>query len=60
MQSHGREDPLLPFAIAERLRDLMVDNGLSVDFVPFRGGHQIPDVVLERASTLVREVTARS
>lgn len=45
-QSHGQLDPLLPFTQAERLRDVLVAAGLPVDFVPFRGGHEIPPVVL--------------
>lgn len=57
LQSHGREDPLLPFAIAERLRDLLVAGGVSVEFIPFRGGHQIPENVLEAASAFIRDVT---
>jgi len=56
LQSHGRLDPLLPFDMAERLRDLMVEAGLEVDFVPFRGGHEIPGVVLEHLQLLLRRV----
>jgi phospholipase/carboxylesterase len=46
-QSHGREDPLLPFATAEALRDALKESGQDVTFCPFRGGHEIPPVVLE-------------
>jgi phospholipase/carboxylesterase len=48
LQSHGREDPLLAFMTAEWLRDLLVEAGLKVDFVPFSGGHTIPLNVLEK------------
>jgi phospholipase/carboxylesterase len=54
LQSHGTHDPLLPFAMAERLRDRLVAAGLSVDFVPFRGGHEIPMLVLDRLGAFVR------
>jgi len=54
LRSHGRRDPLLPFDMAERLRDRMTDAGLEVDFVPFAGGHEIPGVVLERLQALLR------
>ncbi len=47
-QSHGLKDPLLPFAAAERLRDLLEGAGLPVEFVPFHGGHEIPGGVLDR------------
>ena len=57
LQSHGRQDPLLPFSVAEQLRDLMAQNGLSVDFIPFHGAHQIPDKVLDRLGAFVGEVT---
>ena len=40
--SHGREDPLLPFAISEELRDTLDAAGMPVEWVPFRGGHAIP------------------
>ncbi|MER3423283.1 MAG: hypothetical protein C4293_08675, partial [Nitrospiraceae bacterium] len=48
LQSHGRQDPLLPFSLAEHLRDLLMQAGLSVEWVGFRGAHEIPDVVIER------------
>jgi phospholipase/carboxylesterase len=47
-QSHGAHDPLLPFSAAERLRDLLTQAGIAVDWVPFRGQHEIPQPVLER------------
>jgi phospholipase/carboxylesterase len=54
LQSHGEDDPLLPFEAAERLRDLLVESGLEMEFMPFRGGHAIPDRVLDRAGDFVR------
>jgi phospholipase/carboxylesterase len=56
LQSHGREDPLLPFPVAELLRDLLRDAGFDVTWIPFRGGHAIPDSVLDGLSTFVRAV----
>ena len=47
-QSHGMQDPLLPFAAAERLRDHLTQAGLAVEWVPFRGQHEIPGQVLDR------------
>ena len=38
--------PILPFAAAERLRDLMTAAELRVQFVRFREGHAIPPNVL--------------
>lgn len=48
LQTHGRQDPLLPFAGGEALRDLLVEAGLSVEFLPFEGGHAIPRQALKR------------
>lgn len=45
-QSHGRHDPLLPFAVAELLRDRLRNAGARVDWHPFDGGHAIPPNVL--------------
>jgi phospholipase/carboxylesterase len=44
--SHGKSDPLLPYQLAERLRDRMTAAGLGVEFIAFNGGHGIADSVL--------------
>jgi len=49
-QSHGTEDPLLPFAIAETLRDHLTAAGLSVTFHAFEGGHGIPPATMRALS----------
>ncbi|MCS6798242.1 MAG: dienelactone hydrolase family protein [Myxococcota bacterium] len=54
--SHGRQDPLLPFALAERLRDALHDAGLDVRFVPFHGVHEIPPIVLDEVGRLLEGV----
>jgi phospholipase/carboxylesterase len=51
--SHGRNDMLLPYSIAELLRDRLRDAGAAVEWVPFLGGHEIPRVVLAAASDLL-------
>jgi phospholipase/carboxylesterase len=56
LQSHGTHDPLLPFAVAEKLRDLMSAAAMEVDFVPFRGGHEIPPVALQHFGALAHRV----
>lgn len=53
LQSHGRQDPLLPFEDAVALRDLLQDAGLRVEFLPFDGPHTIPLEALERLGTLL-------
>lgn len=59
LQSHGRQDPLLPFSLAEELRDLMTAAGLDVHFVPFNGEHGISDGVLEELNALVMRALSR-
>ena len=44
--AHGREDAVLPFDMAERLRDDLVAAGMAVTFVPFTGGHEMPAEVV--------------
>jgi phospholipase/carboxylesterase len=44
--SHGRNDTILPFDLAERLKTEMVAAGMSVTFVPFEGDHEIPAEVV--------------
>ncbi|MBN1205549.1 MAG: phospholipase [Myxococcaceae bacterium] len=47
-QGHGRYDDILPFQAAERLRELLTEAGLGVEFVPFDGPHTIAPEELER------------
>jgi phospholipase/carboxylesterase len=53
LQSHGRQDPLLPFFIAERLRDALTAAGLAVTWMTFEGGHGIAPAVLAKLGELV-------
>jgi len=45
-QSHGKHDMLLPYAIAETLRDKLRAAGAKLDWNAFVGGHEIPPGVL--------------
>lgn len=53
LQSHGRQDSILPFAMGVALRDLLVNAGAEVEFVAFDGDHEIPSGVLERMANLI-------
>jgi len=53
LQSHGRQDPLLPFPAAEWLRDMLTAAGLPVEFLPFDGMHTIPAAAVERCAALL-------
>lgn len=41
VQSHGRQDPILPFAAAVALRDLLIEAGAKMNFIEFDGPHTI-------------------
>ncbi len=53
-QSHGRGDALLPFAVAESLRDKLRTAGALVEWHQFNGGHEIPPAVLAELATFLR------
>lgn len=55
-QSHGVSDPILPFALAERLRDALSGAGLDVTFDRFAGGHTIPPATLEKLGAWLAEI----
>jgi phospholipase/carboxylesterase len=59
-QSHGTQDPILPYVMAERLRDELTHVGLSVEWLSFDGGHEIPDPVLNRLSGFITKVLAKA
>jgi phospholipase/carboxylesterase len=52
-QSHGRFDQLLPFSIAELLRDELKTAGANVTWTEFPGGHEIPPQVLAGVTKLI-------
>ncbi|HEX8750148.1 MAG TPA: hypothetical protein VF732_03465, partial [Nitrospira sp.] len=58
-QSHGTQDPILPHVMAERLRDALTLAGLSVEWHSFRGGHEIPDPILNRLSEFITKVLTK-
>jgi phospholipase/carboxylesterase len=53
--SHGQSDPVLPYSIAEALRDQLNKAGWKVSWISFPGGHGIPLEVLRKASALIPE-----
>jgi len=56
VQSHGYQDPILPYQGAEWLRDLFLESGFDVDFVPFPGMHSIPFEALHRFASLLGDL----
>ena len=52
-QSHGTLDDILPHIGAERLCDALTQSGLAVERHSFRGGHEIPEPVLQRLTGFI-------
>lgn len=55
LQSHGRFDPILRFDAAERLRDLLTEEGSPPEWVPFDGPHAIPMNVLRKLAKFLAD-----
>ena len=55
-QSHGSDDPILSFNAALKLRDALLSGGLNLEWIEFRGGHEIPFRVLEQLGVFIRKV----
>ena len=47
--SHGRQDKVLPFSDAQKLKDMLSNAGCEVKLSAFDGGHAIPANVLSEA-----------
>jgi phospholipase/carboxylesterase len=58
-QSHGTQDPILPYVMAERLCEEFAGAGLSVEWHAFRGGHEIPETVLRRLGAFLTNVLTK-
>jgi phospholipase/carboxylesterase len=56
--THGRADGDLAFGAGERLRDLLMEAGALVTWLPFDGGHEMPLVVWRALRRFVARLTA--
>lgn len=57
-QSHGTGDPLLSFGAAEELQRSMREAGLRTEWLPFRGGHELPMPVIGGLGQFLSQVGA--
>lgn len=55
-QSHGSQDPVLPYHAALSLKDQLEKLCASVTFESFEGGHQIPYPVLNAVSHAINKI----
>ncbi|MFN0196745.1 MAG: alpha/beta hydrolase [Planctomycetaceae bacterium] len=58
-QSHGMQDPILPFQGAVWLRDMLKDAGIQAEFHAFTGGHTITLQVLSQLSQFLGRISHR-
>lgn len=56
-QSHGKQDPILPFEGALWLKDMLEQNEFTVDFSEFMGPHTIPEIAMEKFAALLTDLT---
>jgi len=54
IQSHGRQDPILPFSSAQTLFELIKDACQSAKFLPFNGPHTIPMEALSEVAVRLK------
>ncbi|MCB9060832.1 MAG: hypothetical protein H6622_04855 [Halobacteriovoraceae bacterium] len=52
-QSHGQQDPVLPYSTAILLRDFFINSGSKLTYRPFIGGHEIPPNVLGELANFI-------
>lgn len=55
--SHGHDDPILPFYLAEELSAVLREARLPVTWIPFAGGHEIPREVLAETAAFLKAVS---
>ena len=57
LQTHGLQDPLLPYESAVELRELWRAAGVNVEWVEFRGGHELPHAVLDAMGKFISRLS---
>ncbi len=53
IQSHGMQDSVIPFAIGQRLHEILKAAGLEGPLIAFPGGHEIPLPVLQKTKLYI-------
>lgn len=55
-QSHGESDQVLGFKQAQKLETLLTQNGMKGSLTGFRGGHEIPALVVNKIGQYINEL----
>ena len=56
LQSHGTQDTVLPFSIAERLYHLLKTRSANIEFIRFTGEHTIPPEAFTQFVSLLNDL----
>lgn len=56
IQTHGVNDAVLGFQYAKNLYKNLTDYKMQGDFLEFRGGHELPQVVLQKTQSFLQSV----
>jgi phospholipase/carboxylesterase len=56
VQSHGQQDPVLPFESGQALGTLLESAGATVEFTAFPGGHGIPPAIFPSVAEQLGEM----
>lgn len=56
LQTHGHQDPILPFVAATWLKEMFEEFKLDLEFVPFNGPHGIPQIAIDRMADCLRSL----
>ncbi|PWU22770.1 MAG: hypothetical protein C5B49_00130 [Bdellovibrio sp.] len=55
-QSHGRQDPVLPFRAGAQLETFLIQQGLKGSLFAFEGTHEIPRMVIDKANAYLQQL----
>lgn len=56
IQTHGRQDPILPYEGAIWLKAMFEQNQFEIDFSEFMGPHTIPPIAIEKMKSLLADL----
>jgi phospholipase/carboxylesterase len=56
VQSHGTEDPILPYSLAEELREMLRAGEAKLEWISFDDGHTIPREAMDAAAKMLERL----
>jgi phospholipase/carboxylesterase len=57
--AHGKQDAVVPFTSGKKLAEALAERGVAHEFLPFEGGHTLPQEMREKVSEWIRNGTPR-